>query len=92
MSKFRPFSGVRKNIKLIEHKHVIYHFKARDIDIKNIYNFLREIFKFLDFKKAFMNFAKSIIAHIFVIFNYFTKRTIYSDSPDHVLQNDMQHI
>ena len=39
-----------------------------------------------------MNFAKSIIAHIFGIFKYFAKQTIYSDSPDHVLQNDIQHV
>ena len=56
-----------------------------------IYNLFREIFKFRDFKKAFMNLAKSIIAHIFAIFEYFEKQTIYSDSPDHVLQNDIQY-
>ena len=28
LSKFYPFSGVRKNIKLMEHKYVIHHFKA----------------------------------------------------------------
>ena len=38
-----------------------------------------------------MNFAKSIIARIFAIFEYFEKQTIYSDSPDHVIQNYMQH-
>ena len=36
LSKFRPFSGLRKNIKLKEHKHVVYHFDARDLNIKNI--------------------------------------------------------
>ena len=61
-------------------KHVIW--KLR------IYNLFREIFKFRDFKKAFMNFAKSIIVHIFAIFEYFAKRTIYSDFPNHVLHND----
>ena len=50
------------------------------------YNLFREIFKFRDFKRAFLNFAKSIIAHIFAIFKYLAKQTIYSDSPDHVLQ------
>ena len=47
---------------------------------------LREIFKFRGFKKAFMNFAKFIIAHIFAIFEYFPKQTIYFDSQDNVLQ------
>ena len=49
-----------------------------------IYNLFCEIFKFRDFKKAVLNFAKSIIAHIFAIY------TVYSDSSDHVLQNDIQ--
>ena len=57
-----------------------------------IYNLFLEIFKFYDFKKAFMNLAKSIIAHIFEIFEYSTKQTIYSDSPDHALQNDIQYV
>ena len=52
-----------------------------------IYDLFRKIFKFRGFKKAFMNFAKFIIAHIFAIFKYFVKQTMYSDSPDHVLQN-----
>ena len=39
-----------------------------------------------------MNFAKSIIANIFAIFKYFAKQSVYSDSPDHVLQNDTQHV
>ena len=39
-----------------------------------------------------MNFAKSVIVHIFAIFKYFGKQTIYSDSPDHVLQNDIQPV
>ena len=52
----------------------------------------REMFKFRDFKRAFQNFAKSIIAHIFATFKYFAKQTIYSDSPDSVLQNNIQHV
>ena len=60
-------------------KHVIWGLK--------MYDLFREIFKFRGFKKAFMNFAKFIIAHIFAIFKYFVKQTIYSDSADHVLQN-----
>ena len=65
-------------------KHVIW--KLR------IYNMFREIFKFRDFKRPFLNFAKSIIAHIFAIFKHFAKQTIHSDSSDHVLQNDIQHV
>ena len=48
-----------------------------------------------------MNFAKFIIAHIFAIFKYFAKQTLYSDSPDYVqyvqhmitmiYNNDIQH-
>ena len=53
-----------------------------------IYNLFHEILKFPGFKKAFMNFAKFIIAHTLAIFKYFTKQTRYSDSPDQVLQND----
>ena len=36
-------------------------------------------------------FLEFIITHIFTIFKYFAKQTIYSDSSDHVLQNDIQH-
>ena len=49
----------------------------------------REIFKFRDLKKAFRNSSKSIISHIFVVFEYFAKRTIYSDSRGRELQNDI---
>ena len=80
----------------MENKHIIYHFKACDLEIMNIYNLfilfyfiilykIYVIFKFCDFKKAFMHLARSIIAHIFAIFEYFAKQTVYSDSPDHVL-------
>ena len=65
----------------------MYHFKALICRLR-IYNLFRKIFKCNDFKKAFMNFAKSIIAHIFAIVKHFAKQTTYSDSPDHVLQND----
>ena len=36
-----------------------------------MYNLFCEIVKFRDFKRAFLNFAKSFIAHIFAIFKYF---------------------
>ena len=40
-----------------------------------IYNFcFAKIFKFRDFKMAFMNFAKSIIADIFAIFRNLAKQ------------------
>ena len=44
----------QRNINLKEHKHVIYHFKARDLEMMN-------------FKESFMNFSKFIITHIFPI-------------------------
>ena len=88
LDHFREFERISnsKNINMlyIILKHVIWRLQ--------IYNLFREIFKFRDFKKAFMNFTKSIIVHIFAIFQYFAKQTIYSDSPDHVLQNDIQHV
>ena len=36
LPKFRPFLGVGKNNKCMKHKHVIYHFTARDLEIMNI--------------------------------------------------------
>ena len=50
-------------------KHVIWRLR--------INNLFRKIFTFRDFKKAFMNSSKSIIARIFAIFKYFAKQTIY---------------
>ena len=35
-SDFRPFLEVRKNFKLLEHKHIIYDFEAVDLEIPNI--------------------------------------------------------
>ena len=32
----RPFLEVRKNFKLLEHEHIIYHFEAGDLQIPNI--------------------------------------------------------
>ena len=60
-SKFRPFLEVRKNFKPLEHKNIIYHFKARDLGIP-LYNLFREIFKF--YTKVFPNFAKFIIVYV----------------------------
>ena len=91
LSKFRPFSAVRKisssyNMKrlYIILKHVIWRLR--------IFNLFCEIFRFRDFKKAFINFTKSIIVNVFEIFKYFMKHTTYSDSPDHALQNNIQHV
>ena len=60
-SKFRPFLEVRKNFKLLEHKNITNHFKARDLEIPP-YNLFGEIFKF--WTKLFPNFAKFIIVYI----------------------------
>ena len=57
-----------------------------------IYKLFCETVEFRGFKKALRNFAKFMIIHIFTIFNYFARQTIYSDSPDHVHQNDIQHV
>ena len=57
-----------------------------------IYNLFREIVKFCDLKGAFMNFVESIIAYIFAIHRYSAKQAIYSDFPDQLLQNDIQHV
>ena len=34
--EIRPFLEVRKNLKLSEYKHIIYHFEACDLEIPNI--------------------------------------------------------
>ena len=45
LDKFRLFVKGRKNIKLLECEQIIYHFKARDLDIC-IYSLFRKIFGF----------------------------------------------
>ena len=35
-SRNRPFSEVQKNFKLLERKHITYHFEAGDLEIPNI--------------------------------------------------------
>ena len=82
------FLGVRKNNKRMEHKHVIYHFTARHLEIMNICFANIQIWRIW---KAFMNFVKFVIAHIFAVSKYFAEQIIYFDSPDHTLQNDIQH-
>ena len=45
-----------------------------------IYNYFREIFKFREILKVCHKIAK---------FEYFAKVIVYSESPDHVLSNDI---
>ena len=40
---FRPFLEVRKNFKRLEHKHIIYHFEADDLEMPKIISFSRKI-------------------------------------------------
>ena len=68
------------NVLYIILKHVVWRFR--------IYNYFREIFKFRDFMNTLRNFAKSVFAHIFLKFEYFSTVIIYSKSPDRVLLND----
>ena len=41
--EFWPFLEVRKNFKLSEHKHIIYHFEAGDLEMPNIQFVSRKI-------------------------------------------------
>ena len=41
-----------KKIRLLEYKHIMYHFEVRDLEIPNIYNLFHEKFKFCGFTKA----------------------------------------
>ena len=51
---------VQKNFRLLEHKHIMYHFEAGDLEIPNILFVSRKI-KFRGFTEAFKNLAKYII-------------------------------
>ena len=79
---------VRKNFKLLEHKHIIYHFEARDLRFQ-IYNLFREIFKVREDKsnKVFHEILKCF--HKTAKFEFFTKQIIYLESPNHALQYDI---
>ena len=48
-------------------------------------NYFRKIFKFRDLFNILRNCAKSVFAHIFAKFKYFTKKFILTESPDYVL-------
>ena len=63
----------------------MYHFKARDLEIPNIFNLLCEILKCFENTGTLRNFAKSFVAQIFATFRYVAKRIIYLESPDQVL-------
>ena len=65
------------NILYIDLKRVIWRFQ--------IYNYVCEISKFLDFMNTLRNFAKAVFAHISAKFKYFAKQFILTESPDHVL-------
>ena len=75
--------AIRKNFKLLKYKHIIHNFEARDLEI-SICNYFREICKLCDFMNTLRNFAKSVFAHIFTKFKYFTKQFISTESPDQV--------
>ena len=79
---------VRKNVRLLEHKHIIYHFEAGDLEIPNI-SFVSRNIKFREDKsnnafreilKCFRKTAK---------FEFFAKQIMYLESPDYPLQNDI---
>ena len=54
---------VRKNFKLLEHKHIMYHFEAGDLETGQIYNLFLEIFKFREDKSNNV-FAKFLNAFV----------------------------
>ena len=66
-----------KHIIYIALKHVIWRFR--------ICNYFCEIAKFRNFMNTLKSFAKSVDAHIFAKFKYFTKQFIFTESLDHVL-------
>ena len=62
-------------------KHMVWRFR--------IYNYFHEILKFREnmSKTDFAKFLKSV--HKIAKFEYFPKVILYSESPDHVLLNDI---
>ena len=65
-------------------KHVIRRFR--------ICNYFCELFKFHNFMKVLMIFAKYIIDHKIAKFKYFAKVLTYSKSLDHVPQSDIEYV
>ena len=70
-------SGCPKKFSLLKYEHIIYHFKARDLEI----NFFSEIFKFHE-NTSKTNFAKFLSVQKIAKFKYFGKVITYSKSPD----------
>ena len=64
LSTLGHFRKFEKNIELMEHKHVICHFKACDMEITNIQFVSRKI-QILHFKKDFYKFCEIYYFHIF---------------------------
>ena len=90
MSKFREMTpqllqsaGVRKKFKLLKYEQIIYHFKARDLEIPLILIFS----KILKFHKSMSktNFAKFLSGNKITDIKYYAKVIKYSKSSDHVL-------
>ena len=79
---------VRKNFKLLEHEHIIYHFEE-GIWRFQIYNLFREIFKFREDKSN--NVFREILKYFrkTAKFEFFAKQIINLESLDHPLQNDI---
>ena len=73
MNDFQQFKKISNSYDIdrlyIILKHVIWRLR--------IYNLFCQTFKFRDFKKAFIDFMKSIVVNVFTIFKYFMKQTIY---------------
>ena len=74
-----------KNFKLLKNEHSIYIALKHVIWRFRICNYFCEISQFRDFMNTLRNFAKSVLAHIFVKFKYFAKQLILTESPDNVL-------
>ena len=69
------------NILYIALKHVIWRFR--------ICKYFGEISQFRYFMNTSRNFVKSVFAHISEKFKYIAKQFILTESPDHVLKNDV---
>ena len=73
-------TAVRKNFKLLKHERIIYHFKARDLEIPLIL-IVRENRS----KNRFSEISSSV--HEIAKLKYFAKVIAYSKFPKHVLQS-----
>ena len=78
------YKGSRKHFKLLKYEHIIYYFKAHDLEI------ISKLFrKYLNFSEiwAKADFAKFLSVRKIAKFKYFAKVITYSKSPDHLLQS-----